>query len=66
MSKSTGPDPYDEDIVMARRDLANTIAQQAEALALDKIPYGQEYAQVAKLFSNVEMLRAWTPDDRRP
>lgn len=45
-------------------DLANTISQQAEALAQGKIPAGRVYAQVARLFDNVATLRAWTPDDR--
>ncbi|WP_280502046.1 hypothetical protein [Nocardia farcinica] len=48
------------------RDLANVIAQQAEAIALGKVPAGQLHAQVRRLASNVDTLAAWTPDDRRP
>lgn len=53
----------DEDMIMARRDLAATIARQAQALA-DGAVKGPEWAQVARLVTNVETLRAWTPDDR--
>lgn len=47
------------------RDLANTIAQQAQAIADDKIPEGQVYAQMARLADNVATLRAWLGDDRQ-
>lgn len=47
------------------RDLANAIAQQAEAIALGKVPAGQLHAQVCRLVANVDTLAAWTPDDRR-
>lgn len=48
------------------RDLANAIAQQAEALALGRIPAGQRYAQTRRLLDNANTLAAWTEDDRRP
>lgn len=44
----------------ARRELANTIAQQAEALASGTF-VGVESAHVDRLLANVETLRAWTP-----
>lgn len=47
------------------RSLANAIAQQAEALAQGRIPEGQRYAQMRRLFDNASTLMAWTPDDRR-
>jgi hypothetical protein len=47
------------------RDLANAIAQQAEALALGKIPTGQRYAQARRLLDNTQTLMTWTTDDRR-
>ncbi|MEV2222712.1 hypothetical protein AB0E01_22870 [Nocardia vinacea] len=45
--------------------LANAIAQQAEAIALGKIPAGQRYAQARRLLDNANTLMAWTADDRR-
>jgi hypothetical protein len=59
------PDPYDEDQIMAREDLANTIARQAEALAAGKVT-GPQYAAAQLLLSNAKLLAAWTPDDRTP
>ena len=47
------------------RELANAIAQQAEAIALGKIPAGQCYAQARRLLDNASTLMAWTTDDRR-
>lgn len=47
------------------RALANAIAQQAEALALGKIPEGQRYAQARRLLDNAETLTAWTADHRQ-
>ncbi|WP_280185413.1 MULTISPECIES: hypothetical protein [Nocardia] len=47
------------------RSLANAIAQQAEALALGKVPAGQRYAQARRLLDNTQTLMAWTTDDRR-
>jgi hypothetical protein len=46
------------------QEQAQAIANQAQAIADGKIPDGQLHAQVARLFDNVVMLRAWTPDDR--
>lgn len=54
------PRYHDEDVIMARRDLANTIAQQAEALASGTF-IGVESAHVDRLLANAQMLRAWTP-----
>jgi hypothetical protein len=45
------------------RDLANTVAAQAEALATGTHT-GPAYAAAQLLRSNVETLVAWTPDDR--
>jgi hypothetical protein len=47
------------------RDLANTIAAQAQALADGRIPEGQVYAQLARLADNVTTLRTWVGDDRQ-
>lgn len=44
------------------RATANAIAQQAEALALGKIPDKQRYAQVRRILDNVNTLMAWTPN----
>jgi hypothetical protein len=42
-------------------ELAQTIANQAEALALGKIPADVRYAHVQRLVRNIETLDAWTP-----
>lgn len=45
------------------RELAATIAAQATAIA-EGTATGPLYAHVCRLDSNVQMLRAWVPDDR--
>jgi hypothetical protein len=45
------------------RELAQAIANQAQALADDGIE-GSRYLQVRKICANVAMLLAWTDDDR--
>lgn len=42
-------------------ELANTIAAQAEAIALGKIPADQLRGHVALLESSIATLKAWTP-----
>lgn len=42
-------------------ELANTIANQAEAIVQGKIPGPQLYAQVCLMQNNIETLKAWTP-----
>lgn len=43
------------------KELANTIALQADAIAEGKIPAEQLNAQVSSLENNIRTLRAWTP-----
>lgn len=45
------------------QDLAATIAVQAQAIA-DETVVGPRYAAVRRLMANVELLKAWTRDDR--
>ena len=47
------------------RELAQAVANQAQALADGVIPAGQRYAHVRRLAGNVETLSAWVGDDRR-
>lgn len=49
--------------IQQRRELAEVIANQAEALA-NGTNTGSQYGAVQLLKSNVETLAAWTPDDR--
>ena len=53
-----------EQLQAQRRELAQTIANQAQALA-DGTFTGAEHANVARLADNVATLKAWTPDDRK-
>jgi hypothetical protein len=45
-------------------ELANTIANQAQAIIQGKIPGPQLYAHVSLMQNNIETLKAWTPDER--
>jgi hypothetical protein len=45
------------------RELADTIAAQAQAIA-DGAVTGPLFAAVRRLRSNVDTLEAWCPDDR--
>lgn len=51
------------DLDKQRRDLAGTIADQAQAIA-DGTVVGPERGAVSRLVHNVNLLDAWTPDDR--
>lgn len=42
-------------------ELANTIANQAQAIIQAKIPGPQLYAHVSLMQNNIETLKAWTP-----
>lgn len=44
------------------RDLANTIALQADALATGKVDPVNVFAHVRLIAHNAEMLKAWTAD----
>lgn len=48
------------------RDLANTIALQADAIASGKIPTDELHAVARKLHDNTETLRVWTDPDGDP
>jgi hypothetical protein len=47
------------------QELAGAIASQAQAIADGAIPVGMMFAQIQRLASNVDTLKAWVPDDRR-
>lgn len=55
--------PQASELTEHARDLAATIATQAEAIATGKVT-GPMYGAVARLAANVDTLRAWIPDDR--
>jgi hypothetical protein len=48
------------------RDLANTIALQADAIATGKIPADELHAVARILHNNTETLRVWTDPDGDP
>lgn len=55
--------PATDDDNRQYRELAQAIANQAQALA-DGTTVGPRHAQVRKIRANVDMLLAWTEDDR--
>jgi hypothetical protein len=46
------------------RELAQTIANQAQGLADGSIPTGRKAAHAALIANNLETLQAWIGDDR--
>ena len=59
MTNTQNTKPATVDLVAMRRELANTIALQAAALASGDI--ASEATQVALLVNNIDLLAAWTP-----